>query len=126
MVQTQRDALLLAVIAVEANGVHQVLLTCGDEIHVLNETRWDCSTHLDDRSGMRLIEEVQRRLRKTLDEQKKTPAAVVLSLPGTIEGETKVLRSTRLGIIDGIDIGDVLRRTGQVTCYVFHDVECLA
>jgi len=60
--------------------------------------QWDCSTFLNDPSGLRLAEEMVRRIRPLSSDAEPPIDAVAVTLPGTLDGHETVLRSTRLGI----------------------------
>jgi predicted NBD/HSP70 family sugar kinase len=92
----------------------------------LPDERWDCSSYLDDQTGVRLAEEILRRLRLATDTLKHRPDVVALSMPGTLEGDTTVARSTRLGILEPLNITALFAERGLRPVYVLHDTECLA
>ena len=87
---------------------------------------WDPRKFLSDPRGLRLIEEVVRRLRELIPKLETQPEAVALSLPGTLEGTSICSGSSRLGIYETVDVSDEAKRLGGPTCYLFHDAECLA
>ena len=90
------------------------------------EQDWDPSTHLMDRDGKRLLEEVSRRVRSCWEKKAGSTEGVVVTMPGTLGGFDTVVSSSRLGIRDPVPISDVLSGTLGVPCLAFHDVECLA
>lgn len=114
---------------VETTFVHQAIYKVADEEIVPVDGKsqtWDCSGFLDDKTGVRLFEELQRRTKTLISGANKKVDAIAISLPGTLNGETKVVRSTRLGIYDPIDIGTIFRQKQMPPAFVFHDTECLA
>jgi len=71
-----------------------------------------------------LIEEVARRAKIAC--RNLTVNAVAITLPGTVEDNSVVSGSSRLGIHESADFTSELRNCGLPPSYVFHDVECLA
>lgn len=89
-------------------------------------TTWDCSPYLDDPGGLRLAEEIVRRTRSFASALSINPDAVAISLPGTLDGHKTVVRSTRLGIRDRLNVTDVFARLKAPACFLFNDTESLA
>jgi predicted NBD/HSP70 family sugar kinase len=119
----------LLVTAVEAFGVrHSVYRNTGGtwERHEIDNDRWDCSPYFTDPTGVRLMEEVVRRSRRIFGNLGEEPTAIALTLPGTLEGTTTIQRSTRLGILEPINISELFRDRSMPPCHVLHDTECLA
>lgn len=119
---------LFVVIVVEATFVIQTVLSVsGSRIkkHSVQPFKWDCSKYLDDRCGTRLFEEILRRTHKILNDLERTPDGIAITLPGTLEGHSVVLRSTRLGIREPIEVSGIFERGNAPPCFVFHDTECL-
>jgi glucokinase len=87
---------------------------------------WDPATFCDHPRGIRLIEEIVRRVRDLTPKIAPSPVAVAISLPGTVEGCSVVSGSSRLGIYDTVNFTDEIQRIGGPPTYVFHDVECMA
>ena len=87
---------------------------------------WDPSSYLDHRAGLRLIEELSRRTKAVCRNLSPPIDAIALSVPGTVEGNTTVSGSSRLGIHEPAEFTKELRAAGLPPAFVFHDVECLA
>jgi len=71
-----------------------------------------------------LVEELARRVKTAC--KGVTIDAVAITIPGTVEGNSVVSGSSRLGIHDSIDFTAELHTCGLPPSYVFHDAECLA
>lgn len=120
---------LLLVAAVEARSIRPAVFEChGDQLQrlVMSSADWDCSTFLGDSTGVRLVEEIGRRIRKARQELGRDIAYVGLSVPGTVDGTHTVVRSSRLNIRSPLNVSDVFAHLRLSECRVFHDTECLA
>lgn len=124
----RKSELLFVVLAVETNFViPAVVKVSGDTISDYGPkiSKWDCSKYLDDRTGVRLVEELLRRTRILISSLGKIPDGIAVTLPGTLDGNSTVLRSTRLGIREPVNVSDTFRKGNAPPCFVFHDTECL-
>ncbi|WP_144118332.1 ROK family protein [Catellatospora sichuanensis] len=129
MTRKAEQGRLILVAAAEATYVKQEvveLTPAGLQRIPIPPSSWDCTPFLTDPTGLRLAEEMVRRVRTLSGEIGKIFDNVVVTLPGTLESHTTVLRSTRLGIREAIDLAAEFKRLGAPQCHVFHDTECLA
>jgi predicted NBD/HSP70 family sugar kinase len=120
---------LVLIVAVESVGAWNFAYrgsTEGLQTIPLENDRWDCTPYFDDPSGLRLVEEIIRRCRTLIRSLGHQPDAIGLTMPGTIGGATTVERSTRLGILEPVDIAKIFAERGVPTCYILHDTECMA
>lgn len=93
----------------------------GEPLHIES---WDPQPYFSDRKGVRFFEEISRRTQNIcLNEQ---IDCLALTLPGTLDGVTTIEGSSRLGILDSVNVSTECMRLCKLPAYVFHDVECLA
>lgn len=105
-----------------------VMGTCmrsDDGFVIDHEREWDPSAFLGDEDGGRLLEEIERQVRRTWREGVDAEA-VAITLPGTLTGDRVIASSSRLGIRKPVDAADVLEQMLEVPVRVFHDLTCMA
>jgi glucokinase len=126
---TRRANKLILVVAIESVGALQQTVQYAsqtEEPQALDEHEWDCSRYFSDPTGLRLFEEVIRRVRTYMADSGRQPNAVVVTLPGSVKDAACIERSTRLSILHPIDVQRMFEERGMPRCVVLHDVECMA
>jgi glucokinase len=119
----------LLVVVVESTGAQHSTVHYKRGIAAIeqaHDTQWDCAQYFDDPTGVRLVEEIIRRSRVHIADSGQQPDAIAITLPGSIEDASRVARSTRLGILQPVDISKIFDERGMPRCLVLHDVECMA
>jgi glucokinase len=117
------------VTVLEAHFAHQYIATMsatGTVQDLQKHSSWNPAPYLDHHDGLRLIEELGRRCQAIFNEQKKPFDGIAISSPGTVDENSTILGSTRLGIKAPADFTAEMRKLNLPPCHVFHDVECLA
>lgn len=127
----------ITVLLLEANKA--TFYECGIEgsgsVDVGPSDTWDPSKSLVDRNGDRLWDEIFRRITQFWsspsvasfrNSNEHMSDALLISLPGTLEGHKTLTSSSRLGIREKVDAAAKMEQRLQIPCYFFHDVECLA
>jgi predicted NBD/HSP70 family sugar kinase len=119
----------LLIFAVESTGVWQAAFRESDgalEPLTLPYDRWDCAPYCDDPSGLRLGEELIRRVKELFESLESKTDLVGITLPGTLTGTSKLERSTRLGVHQPLDLAGLFLERGMPACHLLHDTECMA
>ncbi len=104
---------------------HTCSTSDGKEIEILFKESWDPSKYLVDPDGTRLIEEISRRLKEHWKKKQVKPKHVIISMPGTLQDDKKLISSSRLGIRKPVDFANILSDKLDVNCSIHHDTECL-
>lgn len=114
----------IIVIILESTFVSQYILSLENNVVANKEliSTWDPTSYLSDPSGRRLMEEAFRRVRQHLERFK--VKRVAISLPGTLQDDRVLLRSSRLGIYQPVQFTDLFERKG-LKCRIFHDTEAI-
>jgi predicted NBD/HSP70 family sugar kinase len=119
----------LLIIGIEASIVTQVRATVRTPGVVPEITRlpsWDPRPFSDDPTGRRLFEEVARHCKQVISSQKGAPPSLAITLPGSIQGTTLLSRSSRLGVMQPLDVGLLFKDLGLSSVCLLRDVDCLA
>jgi len=119
----------LAVVNIESTGASLEILETrtGQSFDaVLGPVRWDTAPYLTGDDGLRLLEEVGRRVQIAADSRKIKLDALALVMPGTIRDGTTVGRSTRLRILKPLNVSEVMRQLYGFRAAVFQDTHALA
>jgi glucokinase len=87
---------------------------------------WDPQPFLTDSKGLRLLEEIARRIQTLRSRTHEQVDFLAFTLPGTLEGVSTIDGSSRLGIYDLIDVTAECSKLRIPPAYVFHDAECAA
>jgi predicted NBD/HSP70 family sugar kinase len=119
----------LLVIAIEASSVTQCLATTktGKGVPSVEPLpSWDLRKYTDDPSGRRLFEEVGRRCLAQLAPNKTKVECVAICMPGSIQGEAHLSRSSRINVLAPIDVGQLFRDLNLPRTVLLRDVDCLA
>ncbi len=97
----------LIVIVIEANSVFQhYMKNTKNGFIELEQTRvmWDPSPFTNDPTGIRLLEEIYRKINIQIEKTGEKPQGIALSVPGTLKNNNIIIRSSRLGILEHLDI----------------------
>lgn len=119
----------LAIVSVERTfTTHEAVATIDgtDFSPIWPVTNWDTEPYLGDVDGMRLIEEIGRRVRSTAVSTGHEPDAVAVVMPGTIHQNSIIGRSTRLNIRTRVDLAENMMRLHGLRAAVFHDAHAIA
>lgn len=80
-----------------------------------------------DPKGIRLLEEVVRRLRYACDTTfQELPDLIVVSTPGTIQRNQIIARASRLGIIEPVNVTDYIQNTFSSPVFIIRDTDSRA
>ncbi len=96
------------------------------DITEIAKTDWCPQEFCLDPTGKRFSEELLRRLLDFWKMNKIKNELTLLSLPGTILNNKSLLVSSRIGISEKIDIGNIIQSKTQIACFLFHDLECIS
>jgi predicted NBD/HSP70 family sugar kinase len=128
MTRSSKQTAIL-VIAIESVGASTRIVVHDEKDNQLSEAAaedWDCSQYFEDPSGLRLIEQVIRRSNVYISAAGRSPDAIAVTLPGSIADGATIVRSTRLGILEAINVSQIFEQRNMPQCIVLHDVECMA
>lgn len=103
--------------------VFATLTNNGDIKNRIRELVWDPQNHIEE-TGVRLFEELARKIKKNYPEYSKLEK-IVISMPGTIQENTIVISSSRIGIRKRIEASDFLEAELKVKVYIVHDMDCM-
>lgn len=90
------------------------------------EKVWALRKFVCAQDGLRLIEELIRRLKDDFGSEIERLVPVVISLPGIVTDDGEVKRASRLGILEQINPKEVFYKFGIKNVGVYRDVDCLA
>jgi glucokinase len=120
------DILTIATLETRHAQVWQCLVDGVGEPKLELLEEWDPSKYLTDDDGIRLVEELIRRIRLAWKKSTKVSDGIVLTLPGTISRNQEIVSSSRLGIHKPLNICQFISGELAIPCRVFHDLECVA
>ena len=87
----------------------------------------DCIFKNQDENGIRLLEEIVRRLQYACDTTfKEYPDLIVVSTPGTIQKNQIIARASRLGITEPINVADFIQNALQTSVLVISHTDSRA
>lgn len=120
------DEKKLIVTLLESTFVYQYIVRISSNLIVesIPLSTWDPTKYLTDRTGHRLAEEVYRKIKMQIDQHGIKPDGIAISLPGTLQNQTTILRSSRLGILEPTNFTELFEKKGM-KCYLFHDTESI-
>lgn len=97
------------------------------EIDLQNSTEWDPTAYLSGSTdGLRLLEELERRVKLFWNRERFRAEAMIVSTPGTLKGTHEITSSSRLNIRRPISISRWAQERLNIHGSVMHDVECIA
>ena len=113
---------------IEADAVKISLFRCKGSSLELVEGRgssWDCKSFTVAGDGLRLFEEIGRRVARVIRTTQLQPALIAVGLPGVINGTCEITRSSRLGIFSAVNVAEIFEKQRLPPVELYRDVDCL-
>ncbi len=119
---------LLAVACLEADLARVSLFEVENKVvtRLEDEESWDPREEIGREDGIRLLDSVAQHCLRACRNRATELLGLSLSVPGTIDGNRSILRSTRLGIRTPLDVAAALNERHGIKGVVVHDTQARA